>query len=220
MAFRRRFRRRFRRSPYDIQTVLLCRNALTVPLPSTCDDPFDDAIELVGAGMLAPGQINPAGRYTKGVTFGGMHFQCELGLNPFVGTNTSITGVIDVVSIWEAVVVLPYAQGFQGIPAYLPNLSQSLFTVGDYADRVLWKRLSYLKFTSVNLLGASGNGLAAQITNEHTAAGPQVVRAKATLDERHGLFYCTSVVSGQTDAGPLILGRDAWFKIAVKERRR
>lgn len=210
MAFRRRsVRRRFRRSPYDLQTAIQCRRAISIPPNSTCLSPFIDAFQLVGTTV--PQSALP--QLTKGVVFGGAHFQLEYALNN--ATNFTISAASTGIEIFEAVVVLPYAQGAPGVPAYLPALTAVALQGADLADRVLWKRISFL-----NMISLDSVGVQIDRTEEAQGHGPVVIRSKCSLDERHGIFYVANFTNGFTDGPNVIVEQHGYWKLAVKERQR
>lgn len=212
MAFRRMRRRRFRRSPYDLRTIVECRHAVSIPAGSQCPSPAIDSILIAGneEDAIAGGLHQGA---TKGFTFGGCHFQVEHGQLNLV--NSSFTNVATSIDIFEAIVVLPYANGTFGVPAYLPQLTNQGFTGGDRADRVLWKRITQMWFISTDIVSVQVDD-----TYDESGHGPQQCKTKATLDERTGVFYVGAYTNGLIDGAPMVLERNSWWKVAVKERRR
>lgn len=195
MAFRRRFRRGFRRrgTPWETTTVVQCfGNSLPITAP-TCTLPTIDVIPLLT--MTIPFQAAPE-RYpatvgAKALIFGGIKFQSEHVVDPssdtIAGGDPSILhDVAALIHIWEAIVLLPLAQGSTFAPSYLPVLSSPASQSVDFADRVLWKRISHLPFWG---LAVSNNFPQLESTIRDTAHGQEVVKTKCRVDDRHGLYY-------------------------------
>lgn len=96
-------------------------------------------------------------------------------------------------SIWEALMVLPFVQGSNTVPAYLPNLLSGSLQQGDVADRVLWKRITKLRIFGVNALPGTQIAWMDEST-DRTGHGPVVVKSKVKLDDRHGLYLVRAFV--------------------------
>jgi len=148
----------------------------------------------------------------KGWTFGGCHFQIEWSINPANFFNAG--GVVDVIELYEAIVVLPLAQGSISGPAYVPTFTNTGggLQVGDVGDRVLWKRINTMPFWGIGVQP----GVQLQSTMRDEGHGPQILRARARLTERQGVFHVFNIVSGMAAeaSGPIVL--DAWFNMAIK----
>jgi len=165
------------------------------------------------------------------ITVAGIKFQAEHSHDPseslsFPACDPSALQLAFILRIWEAIVVLPLAQG-SFIPLYLPDFTQPLTQAGDMADRVLWKRISQLPIWG---LGVSASFPELQDTMRDFGHGPQVVKSKVRLDERHGLFYVRNYVHNLAGLGPLNasctadsvtnpcvipITTDAWFKTYI-----
>lgn len=142
---------------------------------------------------------NPSSKF---VVFDGMKFQSEYMhdpletvdcSNPNPAVNPNASALAFILTIWEAIVVLPLGQGSTAAPAYIPNFPQGIFQEGDTADRVLWKRLSNL-----NIVGFKAFPLVANSNPDSTlryqGSGPVTVKSRVRLDDRHGLFYVRQFV--------------------------
>lgn len=206
MAFRRRSRRfvrRRRRGP-ETYTKTSCRECVNVYGNMPCGAPLIDIFEVLT--MRTPRNSADATEISnpssKAVIFDGMKFQslwlhdpndtvdCSAP-NPAVNPNASAMAMI--VTIWEALMLLPLAQG-SFVPAYLPQLTQGVFQQGDTADRVLWKRLSHLF-----VQGVRSNPNVSFFQNPDTTArynteNPVAVKTRCRIDDRHGLFYVRNFV--------------------------
>lgn len=195
MAFRRRFPRRVlrrrRRSP-ETYTIVLCRQTSNVYETTTCSDADTHSFQILGP-IQETSSLDPttarAVVETKSHTLKGLKFQAEWSTNPddWLG-NTCDPDPFNItfnLTIWEAIVYLPLQQGSKTLPLYIPNLTGPAQSF-DLADRVLWKRLSMLPMWGA---GVTGGVPQLEFTARDTAAGPQVVRAKARMDDRHALFY-------------------------------
>lgn len=141
---------------------------------------------------------------SKAITFKGMKFQslyfhdpqktlsCNIPNPSFPNAND----VAFILTIWEAIVLLPLAQGTTSTPAYLVKLTDGALQEGDLADRVLWKRLSHLYVQGTTSLNAFGVAfvLNPDTTARYNTEAPVVVKAKCRIDDRHGLFYVRNYV--------------------------
>lgn len=167
----------------------------------------------------------------RGVTVGGIKFESHYILDPATVTNTAQcdpdpSDLAFMVSIWEAIVLLPLGQGFVQFgatpaPVYLPQLTVPTQQGSDFADRVLWKRIIHMPFWGLNV----GNGVFPQlITSQqlNTDTTPIVVKSKAFLDDKHGLFFVRNIVHDlilDSSAGCQIpLFTDWWGKVFYKPR--
>jgi len=234
-TFRRSGGRR-RRTKWETRTVIQCRTVkelYTDDMQCTANQ-SQEAILLIAPNMLSsPTEpfplISPSGR---GVTVGGIKFQADHFFDPAAVAgqpslcDPSPNDIAFVLTIWEAIVYLPLAEGVgQGgaapVPAYLPNLVSPTFQGDDVADRVLWKRILHLPWWGI----AIGNGVFPQLVEsqsqnlEHQVA----VRSRAWLDDKHGLFYVRQfvhdlVLTPAPGVCNLPLFLDAWFKVFYKAR--
>lgn len=210
MAFRRRFRRGFRRRRKgpETYTVRNCRSCINVYGRSPCNESLTDAFLLLS--MSSP--RNPVSDPTeltvpanKAITLKGMKFQSLHHHDPQETQDCFAQPPVDfpgssqlafILTIWEAVMVLPFVQGSTTTPAYLPNLTGGSLQLGDLADRLLWKRLSHLYVQGTQSLASFGVGfvLNPDSTARYNTENPVAVKAKCRLDDRHGLFFVRSFV--------------------------
>lgn len=215
--FRRTFRRKFRRSRFDLQSSLYCRLGFQVSAVSTCTVPTAYATMLAGPFTTLPNQnLASPGAFigAKNWTFGGAHFQIEWSINPALWSFQSSTAV-DIIELYEAVCILPLLEGSITSPAVLPRFTNTAagFQVGDAGCRVLWKRINIMPFWGSAVIPS----IQLQSTMRDEGHGPQIIRAKARMSEREGLFHVFNVVHGQSDPalpGPVVL--DGWFRTAIK----
>lgn len=231
MAFRRKFRRfRRRRLRPETYTVVQCRGCINVYQSMTCTSPLVDAFELMN--MQTPRSAsdttevsNPSDR---AVVVDGIKFQLEYSEDPgevqsTVGADPNPLALNFMLSVWEAIVLLPLAQGTSRVPSYLPILTSTNFQAGDLADRVLWKRISMVPIFSVNLVTPLQQ---LEHTIRDMGHGPIAVKARCRIDDRHGLFYVRNfvhdvVIAGVPDQPCDLSGvvnvipvfTDGWFKI-------
>lgn len=242
MAFRPRRARmpyRRRRSRSETYTLLECRQCVNVwPDPHLCSNPGLDVFLLAHMSMAKDPLVDttevasPSDRF---LTVKGIKFQAEYLHDP---TKTQgdepdpqPASIQFLLTIREAIMILPTLQGPSIAPAYLPNLSNMVFQGGDSADRVLWKRISILP-----IWGAALGGFAVQLeaTHRDVGHGPVVVKSRARLDDRHGLYFVRNwthdVVTGPgdptscalnqaTNPGVIPMEMDAWFKIFYSTRK-
>jgi len=206
MAFSRRrrtFRRRRRRLP-ETYTHRQCRTCYDVFGATTCSAPLTDMFLLLSMATQRNPTIVDTTELTSGsdkaIVFDAMKFQDDWFFdnsliqecfcpNPSFPNAGSIQTVL---TIWEAIMVIPFVQGSNTVPAYLPNLTGGSLQQGDLADRVLWKRL-----TNLRLYGPRAGGLNItwiDETSDRMGHGPVVVKSKARLDDRHGLFLVRNFV--------------------------
>jgi len=204
MAFRRKFRRfRRRRRLPETYTLKHCRECINVYGSMTCTNPLIDIFEILT--MATPRGFgdtteisNPS---SKAVVFDGMKFQSLWFHDPSTTVdcsqsfpdNPNATAMAFILTIWEAIMVLPLAQNLTNVPSYLPVLTSATSQAGDTADRVLWKRLSHLFVQGVNsspvLFTANPDS-----TARYNTESPVHVKARCRIDDRHGLFYVRNMV--------------------------
>jgi len=172
----------------------------------------------------------------KFIVFDGAKFQSEFSHDPaetlgFTTCDPSPTALTFNLRIWEAIVLLPFAQGTQ-IPDYLPIFTTQLNQGGDLADRVLWKRISILPIFGI---GAGGGLPQLETTIRDMGHGPVVVKTRCRVDDRHGLYWVRSYthdVFGLGNPGanlctpdpvtnPCVIPiqTDAWFKVFFHTRK-
>lgn len=137
----------------------------------------------------------------KFITLDGMKFQSDwrydnslvLDCNCPTPNFASASHWQTTLSIWEAIMVLPFVQGSNTVPAYLATLTGGALQQGDLADRVLWKRITTLRIYGQNAL--PGTSIAwIDESSDRQGHGPVVVKTKARLDDRHGLFMVRNFV--------------------------
>lgn len=175
------------------------------------------------------------------IVLDGISFQSEHFSDPGtwlggsdVNENPSPFNLVFFLTIWEAIMILPFAQGIQA-PAYLPNLTDASAggQQADLADRVLWKRITLLPMWGLNVpFGNQFPQLTA--TMRDTAAGPQRVKSRARLDDRHGLYYVRNFVHDiffpssfvrencgtvAPHNGIIPVINDSWFKVFYHSRK-
>lgn len=209
MAFRRGFRRSRRRSLFDMQSFLLCRTPTFMNGLNPCSDPLTVAFPIVtGSGL----QVQPI---AKGVVFGGTHFSSELSINPANSIGIGPTQVTDLIEVYEAICLLPLADESTSVPAFIPRLTNAQT---DATVDILWKRISVMPFWGTGVIPSSQ----LQSTIRDTAHGPQHVKAKRRVDDRHGIFHVFNFVSGLVfEPGEAILiVHDIWHRFAVKQMTR
>lgn len=214
--FRRSFRRRRRAGP-ETYTVMSCRPSRNIWTDMPCGGALIDAIPIMlpspSVGLDASTAAATLGQ--KALTVEGIKFQAEHIIDPGAAIDGDVGGQPSfnafILTIWEALVVLPLALGTKTVPAYLPDFTSG-FQSTDLADRVLWKRISHQPFWGLQLIPS----VQLQTTIRDTASGPQVVKSRCRIDDRHGLFYVRNfvhdLVLGGTD-GQLPVNLDAWFKV-------
>lgn len=239
MRTHRKFRsfRRRRRAGGETYTIGDCRHCVNVYNDTTCSNPNIDMIELMTMGSpRSPIVTDPVTvAADKHLRIRGIRFQSEFLHDPAqslqcFSCDPAPADLAFVLTIWEAIIVLPLSQGGQA-PEYLPNLTNAGSQKGDLADRVLWKRQSYLPIWGINV--PAGNTFPQlEGTFRDTAAGPQEVRSKVSLDDRHGLYYVKNYVhdvfigSGSSSTDCFVASdcsspnkcsipilNDCWFKI-------
>jgi len=171
---------------------------------TTCTNPVTDVILLLSMATQRNPTLVDTTELTSGadkfIVFDGMKFQDDWRFdnslirscfcpNPDFPDPSAVQTTL---SIWEALMVLPFVQGSNTVPAYLPNLLSGSLQQGDVADRVLWKRI-----TKLRLIGPTAGGqniVWMDESTDRTGHGPVVVKSKARLDDRHGLFLVRNFV--------------------------
>jgi len=211
----RRFRRSFRRrgSLYDMQNFMQCRSATILTGTMTCLNPLNVALL-----MLTPNDLLETSQATKGLVFGGSHFQSEISLNP-VNASSELAGTADFIEVYEALCILPVLPGTTA-PAFVPALTVATSAgARDSGVDVLWKRISIMPFWGS---GLGGGFPQLQSTMRDEGHGPVTVKTKRRIDEHHGLFHCFSFVAGITLTPPLQIpiAHDIWHRFAVKVLRK
>lgn len=210
-----------------------CRNCVNVYGDMPCGGALIDAFEIMT--MHTPrNAISDATEVTAGsdrfVTVAGIKFQAEHLHDPaeslgFPSCDPSPLQLAFLLTIWEAIVVLPFAQGTQ-IPAYLPDFTSAINQTGDIADRVLWKRLTQMPIWGLNVTTIPQ----LEATIRDVGHGPVAVKSKVRLDEKHGLYYVRNFVhdlavgtqpipscsaNPTTNPCTVPIQMDAWFKTYV-----
>jgi len=241
MAFKRSFRRGFRRrraSRSETYTILSCQHCTNVYGDMTCVNPLIDSFPLMSMATQASATdtthvSNPSDRF---VVVKGIKFQSEYTHDPaetqgFPACDPNPLQLVFHLTIWEAIVVVPCAEGANNIPAYVPNLTGGINQQGDMADRVLWKRI-----TQLPIFGLSATASIPQLTatERNTAAGPVVVKSRVRLDDRHMLLfvrnYTHNIATGlagnfdcvaEVNQNPCVIPvRDlSWFKVFYQTRK-
>lgn len=206
MAFsrRRRFHRRRRRLP-ETYTHRICNTCYDVFGSTTCTNPLTDVILLLSMATQRNPTLVDTTELTSGsdkfIVFDGMKFQDDWRFdnslirdcfcpNP---TFPNASKVQTTLSIWEALLVLPFVQGSNTVPAYLPNLLTGSLQQGDVADRVLWKRITKLRLFGASALPGTSIAWMDEST-DRMGHGPVVVKSKVKLDDRHGLYLVRNFV--------------------------
>jgi len=209
----RRFRRR-----WETDTVIQCANVFDLAQNQPCCkqtfapfcDPVIDAFPLLTMTIpfTAAPERYPSTLATRKMIFGGMKFQSDWWVNPqewsgdgCPGFGGGLANVNWVQKIWEAIVVLPLQQGSTFAPDYLPVLACASQQSGDLADRVLWKRVTMLPCWGFDIVQVLPQ---LEINQRNTEAGPQVVKVRAAVDDRHGIFMVRQFVNDivwQNDCG-------------------
>jgi len=240
MAFRRKrftsFRRR-RGSRSETYTILSCQHCTNVYGDMPCSAPLVDSFPLMSMATQASATdtthvSNPSDRF---VVVKGIKFQSEYTHDPaetlsFPACDPAATSLIFHLTIWEAIVVVPCAEGANNIPAYVPNLTGGINQQGDMADRVLWKRITQLPIFGLSTV------LYPQLssTERNSGAGPVVVKSKVRLDDRHMLLFVRNYThnlfglgqgnfdcSADEQTNPCVIPvRDlSWFKVFYQTRK-
>lgn len=229
-------RRRSRRP--ETYTLIQCQHCINVYDDMPCGGAFTDMIPLMLMStprniVADPTQVsNPSDKFVvvDGIKFQKEYFHDPLESQSFAACDPGALQISMLLRIWEAIILLPLAQGTTNVPAYVPDLTAPAFQSGDLADRVLWKRLSSLPIwgTQVTLIPQL----------EHTLRdeghGPVVVKTRCRVDDRHGLFYATTythnvfglvgnptncTVDEVTNPCVIPVRDDAWFKIFYHTRK-
>lgn len=232
MAFKRRsFRgtRRRRASP-ETYTTIQCRNTVEVYANMPCGGARLDVFPILlpfmspgAADTTAGAVVGQKANVLKGLRFSAEHFTdpgewidgdgCTLAT-----PCPSLTAFI--LTIWEALVVLPLALGTKTVPAYLPDFTVSAFQGADQADRVLWKRVTHMPMWGLQTTGFTPQ---LQTSVRDTDHGAQTVKSSVRIDDRHGLFYARGFVHDLVIApfiGSIPVHLDFWAKTFYSTRFR
>jgi hypothetical protein len=231
MAFKRRTRTRFRRRSKGPETYTLfqCRDFINIYSEMTCTNPLNAALTVwIPTPPVGASDPTTAGAVigTKGHSLQGIKFQAEHILDPTLvqeapECDPAPSQLNFMLTIWEALVVLPLAAGSKTLPAYLPTLPASQSSQ-DVADRVLWKRLTHMPFWGLGVTFPFPEMWSTQAQGQ-SGAGPQTVKSKVYLDDKHGLYYVRSFVHdvfGLSDNVECVipLTLDFWAKIWYRTR--
>lgn len=207
MAFRRARSSRRRASPYDMQSVKICRNAVEILGATTCTDPLTVSFLLIHpTTTVIPANVVTQIGASKGLVFGGLSAQVRWSCNPL--NAAGVENTIDFIQFWEAIHVHPLDHF--GNPPGLPVLSRGNVGADQDVDLV-WKRLTQIPFWGEE--AAPGIQLAS--TNQNTNDEFRV-KAKRRLTERQCLMYSCSFTHGMTGEISIPVSISAWFRIAVK----
>lgn len=210
MAFRRRarsFRGRRRRLHWEQDRVINCHQFFNIAKNSTCNELCNQAPQFSSMNLdafplltmtipfqAAPFRV-PSTMATRKMLFGGMKFESLWSLNSANFFDSEDCGqplaaLAFQMTIFEAIVVLPLQQSSFVAPAYIPVLASTAQQSEDLGDRLLWKRLTILR--------AIGTGFTITPTLDEsrydTAGGQQVVKVRAAVDDRHGIFMVRQFV--------------------------
>jgi len=222
---RRAFRARRRRRSPETYTVISCRQTNNMFSDRPCGGTSIDVIPLVLPFMTPGAADTTAGAVVgqKANVMRGMKFTAEHMTDP--GEWIDQDGcdlftpcpslVAFLLTIWEAIVVLPLALGTKTVPAYLPDLTVPSFQGFDLADRVLWKRVTHMPMWGLQTTNFVPQ---LQTTVRDSDHGNQVVKASVRIDDRHGLFYVRNfmhnlVISGSPVLNSIPIQMDFWAKI-------
>lgn len=213
--------------------MVQCNHCVNVYGDAPCTAPIIDAFPLMT--MATPRSTvdtteisNPSDR---AVVVDGIKFQVEYHEDPNeVISNIACDPQASLLNfnlrIWEAIMLLPLAQGTTNAPLYLPILSSNILQGGDVADRVLWKRISMLPIFALS--GATSPLQQLEHTIRDMGHGPIQVKTKCRIDDRHALFYVRNYVHDLFGLGtatdcngicviPVI--DECWFKIFYHTRK-
>lgn len=211
MAFKRRargFRRSFRRRRrWEQDRIIQCRTHFDLALNSICCRqtlvPPQETVNIDAFPLLtmtipftAAPERYPSTLATRKMIEGGFKFESHWLFNPddiVQGElcTVALNNLRFFLTIWEAIVILPLAEGSTFAPAYLPVLACASQQGLDLADRVLWKRMTVLPCWG---LTATGGFTQLQANIRDTNGGPQVVKVRAAVDDRHGIFMVRQFV--------------------------
>lgn len=205
MAFSKKGRRRRRRRLPETYTHRACNLCFDMFGATTCTNPVTDMILLLSMATVKNPPLADSTELTSGsdkfIVFDGMKFQDDWRFdnslvrdcfcpNPAFPNASSVQTTL---SIWEALMIVPFVQGSSSVPAYLPNLLSGSLQVGDVADRVLWKRVTKLRLFGRNALPGTQISWMDEST-DRMGHGPVVVKSRARLDDRHGLYLVRNFV--------------------------
>jgi len=184
-------------TPYNMARASPC---CTTGGPIVCQ-PFIDAFPLLTMTLpfTAAPERYPSTLATRRMIAGGFKFQSDWWINPqewsgdgCPGTFGGMANVNWVQKIWEAIVVLPLAEGSTFAPAYLPNLACAAQQGVDLADRVLWKRVTMLPCWGFDVAQVLPQ---LEFNQRNSEAGPIVVKVRAAVDDRHGIFMVRQFIN-------------------------
>lgn len=208
MAFKRRASRpraRRRRTRWEQDRIVECnfrhevaRNAICCPTAPAAPNTQIDVIPLLTMTIpfTASPERYPSTMTTRRMIFGGMKFQSDWWTNPqeWAGDDNctvNFATLTFILKIWEAIVVLPLQEGSTFVPDYLPSLACALLQGEDEADRVLWKRVTMLPMWGTQFPVSLPQ---LEFTNRNTESGFQVVKGRAAVDDRHGIYLVRQFV--------------------------
>jgi len=224
-----------------MQTFRECRRGLTLPLADpgayNCAEPlaFADLV-LSCETELSASQQQVSGA-ARAVLFAGCHGQLEYAAQVFPG-DTALP-CRDVFTMHSALVVLPLAEGAKSVPAYIPNIaiSRSQLSVNsntqmDTDERMLWYRFDNMWWLNPDP-DACDNGDQPPFTQDivlqtlHLTANTFKqnptqfqVKARARIDERHGLFLVRNFVCGIGVVNAnLVMSTWSYLRLAVAQTR-
>jgi len=179
-------------------------------------------------------QVAGAGRTLR---FGGGHVQARASLDINSGQSTDNPVFIAGIGIIQALIILPLAENSEVAPAYLPNIMQTrsqlsvvTATQSDTMDRVLWRHYFRLSFVNGPQICASTDCTERKIyqfligaknaESGHDPFREARIRARATLDEKHALFWIRNIEWGGADFGTgFNLFFDNYLRFAVRAGR-
>lgn len=237
---RRRFSGRRRRRPGpETYTIVDCFGCQNVYHDAPCISPIVDSFELLSmrtprlAGSDTTEVTNPTDKF---ITLDGIKFQMEYSFDPsesdgIFACDPQANNVEMNLRVWEAIVLVPLAEGTAAVPAYVPLLTNASFQSGDLADRVLWKRISYVPIFAFNPTSPLQQ---LEFTIRDMGHGPVVVKSKVKIDDRHTLLYVRNYVhdivlgnitgpgcTKDNDNNPCVVPvqHDGWFKLFYHTRR-
>jgi len=227
MAFKKRRmpRRTRRRVRWEQDRVIGCRTHYNVARNATCHElctiprtpPFNSTVFVDVQPLLtmtipfsASPERYPSTMATRRMIFGGMKFESHYSTDPeewfdAEDCGTPLNSLSFNLSIWEAIVVLPLAQGSTFAPEYIPVLTDPSVQGQDLGDRLLWKRIMQLPMWGLHSPLAVFPQLEGTVMRCQNS-GPQVVKVRAAVDDRSGIFFVRQfvhdVVFGDPDELP------------------
>lgn len=209
-------RRRRRRTHWEQDRIISCAVPYNMAKNSTCNEqclvPGFSSTNLDVVPLLtmtipfqATPQRFPSTMATRRMIFGGMKFESHYSTDPGTWSDSedcSFPPLIAqfVLAIWEAIVVLPLAQGSTFTPDYLPLIASQAMQGADLGDRLLWKRVMHLPMWGSQT--SLGSQVQLEFTDRNSNDDLVVVKARAAVDDRHGVFYVRQFVHN------LVVGSD------------